>query len=79
MSGTIQAHVRNFTGVMLTEILAYFRAMKSSRTRCEANVTSVRNRRVSEGEGGKHEGKRPTGRPRHRWKGILKWIFKEIG
>jgi hypothetical protein len=26
---------------------------------------------------GKHEGKRPLGRPRHSWEDILKWIFKK--
>jgi len=26
---------------------------------------------------GKHEGKRPLGRPRHRWEDILKWIVKK--
>jgi len=26
---------------------------------------------------GRPEGKRPRGRPRHRWRLILKWIFKK--
>jgi hypothetical protein len=25
------------------------------------------------------EGKRPLGRPRPRWKTILRWVFKEVG
>ena len=26
---------------------------------------------------GKPEGKRPLGRPRHRWEVILRWIFRQ--
>jgi len=66
-----------FGGATLTELVTYFQANKSSRTRCEAYVASVRKRRGS--YGGKHEGKTPTGRPRHRWEDILKWIVQEIG
>jgi hypothetical protein len=28
---------------------------------------------------GKPEGKRPLGRPRHRWEKILEWILKRVG
>jgi hypothetical protein len=27
---------------------------------------------------GKLEGKRPLGRPRHRWRIILRWIFRKL-
>jgi hypothetical protein len=27
---------------------------------------------------GKPEGKRPLGRPRHRWRIILRWIFRKL-
>jgi hypothetical protein len=28
---------------------------------------------------GKPEGKRPLGRPKRRWRIILKWIFRKLG
>jgi len=54
----------------------FVRVVKSRRLRWAGHVT-----RMGEGRGvhrvlvGKPEGKRPLGRPRRRWRIILRWIF----
>jgi hypothetical protein len=56
------------------------RVIKSRRMRLEGHVA-----RMEEGKGryrvlvGKPEGKRPLGRPRHRWEDNIKTDFQEVG
>ena len=56
------------------------RAVKSRRMRWARYVT-----RMAEGRGvhkvlvGKHEGKRPLGRPRHRWEDNIKMDLQKVG
>jgi len=51
------------------------RVIKSRRIRRTGNVTCIGERRgVYRVFVGKREGKRPLGRPRHRWRIILRWI-----
>ena len=56
------------------------RVIKSIITRWAANVTRVwEGRGVYRGLVGKDEGKRPRGRPRHRWEDNIKMDLKEVG
>jgi hypothetical protein len=56
------------------------RVVKSRRMRCAGHVA-----RMGEGRGvyrvlvGKPEGKRPLGRPRHRWGDNIKMVLLEVG
>jgi len=56
------------------------RVVKSSRMRCAGHAA-----RMGEGRGvhrvlvGKPEGKRPMGRPRHRWEDNIKTDLQEVG
>jgi len=53
-----------------------FRVIKSRRMRWSGHVTRIGERRgLYRVLLGKPEGKKRHGRPRHRWKIILRWIF----
>jgi len=55
-----------------------FRVIKSRRMRWAGHVTRIGERRgLYRVLVGKPEGKKPLGRPRHRWKIILRWIFRK--
>ena len=55
------------------------RVVKSRRMRWEGHVACMgEDRGVHRVLVGKPEGKRPLGRPRRRWKVILRWIFRKL-
>jgi hypothetical protein len=55
-------------------------AIKSRRLRWAGHVARMGERRSAyRALVGKPEGRRPLGRPRHRWGIILKWIFERLG
>jgi len=54
------------------------RVIKSRRMRWAGHVSRMGERRgVYRVLVGKPEGKRPLGRPKHRWRIILRWIFRK--
>jgi len=56
-----------------------FRVIKSRRMRWAGHVTCMGERiDVYKVLVGKHEGKRPLGRPRHRWEDNIKMDFQEV-
>jgi hypothetical protein len=56
------------------------RAIKSRRMRCAGHVAHMGERRgVYRVLVGRPEGKRPLGRPRHRWEDNIKMDLREIG
>jgi hypothetical protein len=57
-----------------------FRVIKSRRMRWTGHVARMGDRRCEYRIlVGKPEGKRPLGRPRHRWEDILRWSFRKWG
>jgi hypothetical protein len=55
------------------------RVIKSRRLKCAGHVARMGVRRGAyRALVGKPEGRRPLGRPRHRWEDNLKWIFKRL-
>jgi len=60
--------------------LKIVRVIKSRRIRWAGNVARMGERRsVYRVLVGKHEGKRPLGRPRHRWEDNIKMDLQEVG
>ena len=56
------------------------RVIKSRRMRCAGHVALMEERRgVHKVLVGKPEGKRPLGRPRHRWEDNIKMDLEEVG
>jgi hypothetical protein len=57
-----------------------FRVIKSRRMRWAGRITLMGERRgLHRVLVGKHEGKRPLGRPRHRWDANIKMDLQELG
>jgi hypothetical protein len=68
----------NFTASILHRIL--LNVIKSRRMRWDGHVAHVgEGRRVYRVLIGRPEGKRPLGRPRHRWENNMKMDLREIG
>jgi hypothetical protein len=77
MGGWRKLHTKNFVTCTLSSII---RMIKSRRMRWAGHVTLMgAKRNAYRILVGKPEGKRPLGRPRHRWLDNIKIYLREIG